>query len=94
MREGELQPLQVNTNVIKPVPSDGGAASAADPKKISLPTNLDSRQLVNTAAFNVDDPTTYNHATSGTLYDSLGNPLTLTTYYKKQGRINGRFMRE
>ena len=86
MREGELQPLQVNTNVIKPVPSDGGAASAANPKKISLPTNLDSRQLVNAAAFNVDDPTTYNHATSGTLYDSLGNPLTLTTYYKKTGQ--------
>jgi flagellar hook protein FlgE len=86
MREGELQALKVDTSMIAPVASDGGAASAADPRKISLPTQLDSRLPVIASAFNVDDPTTYNNSTSGTLYDSLGNPLTLTTYYKKTGQ--------
>ena len=86
MREGELQPLKVDTNMIAPLASDGRAALAAKPRKITLPTQLDSRLPVITSAFNVDDPTTYNNSTSGTLYDSLGNPLTLTTYYKKTGQ--------
>jgi flagellar hook protein FlgE len=85
MREGELQPLKVDTSMIAPLASDGGTA-AAKPRKISLPTQLDSRLPVIASAFNVDDPTTYNNSTSGTLYDSLGNPLTLTTYYKKTGQ--------
>lgn len=85
MREGELQPLKVDTSMIAPLASDGGTA-AANSRKISLPTQLDSRLPVIASAFDVDDPTTYNNSTSGTLYDSLGNPLTLTTYYKKTGQ--------
>ena len=81
MREGELQTLKVNTDMIQPVASDGGTTPA---KQIRLTTNLDSRQTVPAlATFSTADPTTYNHSTSATLYDSLGNPLTLTTYYRK-----------
>lgn len=80
MREGELQTLKVNTDMIQPVASDGGTTPA---KMVRLTTNLDSRQTVPALAFSTADPTTYNHSTSATLYDSLGNPLTLTTYYRK-----------
>ncbi len=33
--------------------------------------------------FNRFDATTYNHAVNSTIYDSLGNPLTLTNYFVK-----------
>jgi flagellar hook protein FlgE len=39
---------------------------------------------------NVFDPTdekTYNHATSTTIYDSLGNPHVMTMYYVKEPRV-------
>lgn len=34
--------------------------------------------------FNPDDQRTYNHATSSTIYDSLGNPHTMTQYFVKE----------
>ena len=45
--------------------------------------NLDSRKAPITAAFNQNDPATYHHATSQTVYDSLGNAHTLTMYFTK-----------
>lgn len=84
IREGELQELKIQTDTIAPLASDGGSAiTPANSKKITLTTNLDSRQAVPALAFNVSDATTYNHSTSATLYDSLGNPLTMTMYYRK-----------
>ena len=48
--------------------------------------NLDSRSTVPvTAPFNPADPTTYNNATSVTVYDGLGNSHVLQTYYVKSG---------
>lgn len=35
--------------------------------------------------FNPDDPGTYNHATSTTIYDSLGNAHILSMFFVKQG---------
>jgi len=35
------------------------------------------------ATFDPDDPNTYNHTTSLIIYDSLGEPHTQTTYYRK-----------
>lgn len=53
--------------------------------KINLvePTNLDSR--VNTISGTIDptNPATFNYANSMTIYDSLGNPHTLTFYFQK-----------
>ncbi len=47
--------------------------------------NLDSRQEAPPAilAFDVTDPDSFNHTTSTTVYDSLGNPHTLTAYFRK-----------
>ena len=46
--------------------------------------NLDSRQsALSSAAFNIADPTTYEGATSMSVYDTLGNPHTLSLYVVK-----------
>ncbi|SFR42802.1 flagellar hook protein FlgE [Marinobacter daqiaonensis] len=37
-----------------------------------------------TNTFNPDDQRTYNHATSSTIYDSLGNPHTMTQFFVKE----------
>ncbi len=51
--------------------------------------NLDSRQDVPvTTPFSMSDPTTYNNATSVSVFDSLGNAHVLQTYYVKTGAGN------
>jgi flagellar hook protein FlgE len=45
--------------------------------------NLDAREPIKTATFNINDAATYNKATSLTIYDSLGSPHALSTYYVK-----------
>ncbi|MGC8868646.1 MAG: flagellar hook protein FlgE, partial [Sulfurihydrogenibium sp.] len=54
--------------------------------KINLvePTNLDSRvNTITNKTINPTDSTTFNYANSMTIYDSLGNPHTLTFYFQK-----------
>lgn len=48
-----------------------------------LALNLDSRAAVPAAAFNINDPTSYNSSTAMTVYDSQGNAQTLTLYFRK-----------
>lgn len=45
--------------------------------------NLDSRETVPGAPFNIADPATYNSSTAMTVYDSQGNSQTLTMYFRK-----------
>jgi flagellar hook protein FlgE len=45
--------------------------------------NLDAQQIAPTAAFNINDPTSFNHSTSIVTYDSLGNDHTATMYFRK-----------
>ena len=46
--------------------------------------NLDSREPVkSSAAFSLADPTTYNHSTSVSVYDSLGNSHIMQMYFVK-----------
>ncbi len=46
--------------------------------------NLDSRNTaLPSAGFNLSNPATYHHSTSVSVYDSLGNPHLLSTYYMK-----------
>lgn len=46
--------------------------------------NLDSRAAPPaTAVFNPADPTSFTQSTSGTMYDTLGNPHVFTTYFVK-----------
>jgi flagellar hook protein FlgE len=51
--------------------------------KSEMVLNLDSREAAITAAFNINDSTTYNKASSMTVYDSLGNPHSIGTYFVK-----------
>lgn len=54
-----------------------------------LSVTLDSGQTVKSSAlFKRADPDTYNHSTSASVYDSLGNAHTLSTYYVKTSANN------
>ncbi|MBP0596955.1 flagellar hook protein FlgE [Herbaspirillum sp. LeCh32-8] len=71
---GDPVALQINTSSIP----------ATTTTTISTKVNLDSRLSVpTTTPFNAADPTTYNNSTGVTIYDSLGNPYSVQTYYVK-----------
>ncbi len=69
---GSPVPVQISTADLKPVPTS----------KISTELNLDSSS-VNPARspFNASDPTTYNKQIPIDVYDSLGNPHVMSTFY-------------
>ncbi|TXF11823.1 flagellar hook protein FlgE [Pelomicrobium methylotrophicum] len=52
---------------------------------VAAKVNLDSRSAVISAPFDINDPTTYTSSTAATVYDSLGNPHTLSIYFVKTG---------
>ncbi len=78
-----------------------GAISGGSPSALQLPTtamvpratqviaaqfNVDSRSLPPTATpFNANNSTTYNYANALTVFDSLGNPHELSTFFVKTG---------
>lgn len=70
---GALGELQLNTADISPQASS----------TINVGVNLDATATPPTAAFNVNDPSTYNNSTSLTLYDSLGSSHLGTIYFRK-----------
>lgn len=53
--------------------------------KAQTKINLDSRTVAPTNPFSATDPTTFNYTTSMTVYDSLGNAKTFTSYFVKTG---------
>ena len=50
---------------------------------MTLTTNLDSSEPIIAAVFDLADPDTYNYSSSAQIFDSLGNPHLLTTYFTK-----------
>jgi flagellar hook protein FlgE len=73
---GAPTPLQIDTSDLAPVTTT----------KVKMELNLDSRTTEPTnAPFDADDPTTYNKQTPMSVYDTLGNPHVLSTYYVKTG---------
>ncbi len=55
----------------------------------AVTANLDSRQTVPAQSpFDSTDPDTYNSSTAMTVYDSLGNPHTLSYYFLKTATPN------
>jgi flagellar hook protein FlgE len=78
---------------------DTGDVLSYEPKPINIPAqfgkpkqtanvelgaNLPANgKLKDPALFDVTDPETYNRTTSSTIYDSMGQPYKLTTYYLK-----------
>jgi len=66
-------PIQISTEAVPPAMTTAATVGV----------NLDARNKVISAAFNPTDTATYNNSSSLTVYDSLGNPHTLTSYYTK-----------
>jgi flagellar hook protein FlgE len=76
-------PVEIHIDTTDLPPRATGASPAATGLQIKL--NLDSRESAPTAAFNINDPTSYNSSTSATVYDSLGNAHLLSMYFRKTG---------
>jgi len=76
---GPIGPLQVSKAVIAPVTTGGSAAGTG----VQANLNLNSSDSVIASAFNANDPTTYNHSTALSVFDSLGNANTYTMYFTK-----------
>ncbi len=73
---GSPVPIQINTADLKPVATS----------RVDTEINLDSGSLTPvTAPFNAADPTSYNKQTPIDVYDSLGNPHVMSTFYVKTG---------
>ncbi len=68
---GAAGPLSLSNAPIPPVQTT----------KASFSLNLNSSSPVITSAFNMADSTTYNSSTSMTVYDSLGDPHTMSLYF-------------
>lgn len=78
---------------------DTGDVLSYEPKPISIPpqfgkpkqtANIDlganlpaNGDLKDPTLFDITDPETYNRTTSSTIYDSMGQPYKMTTYYLK-----------
>ena len=52
---------------------------------VTLGLNVDASQNVPTSGFSVTDPTSFNHSTSTSVYDSFGSSHLMSTYYVKTG---------
>jgi flagellar hook protein FlgE len=74
--------------IVASTPTDLRISSAdlapAATRNAGIVLNLDSRKgTLPAAGFNLNDTATYHSATSIAIYDSLGNPHTLTAYFVK-----------
>lgn len=76
---GASGPLTISQNALPPQATSG----------LSLGLNLDSSSTPISGTLNINDPSTYNYSTSTTVYDSLGTPQLLTTYYQLQSGAAG-----
>jgi flagellar hook protein FlgE len=76
---GELQPGDATD--IQVIGS--GLIQGAATTELTLTTNLDSSEPIITTAFDLTNPDTYNYSSSVQIFDSLGNPHLLTTYFIK-----------
>ena len=70
---GATGPLQVDTVSLAPQPTQG----------IDVQVNLDAGSVAPTSAFSIADPSSYNNATSLTVFDSLGEEHLATMYFRK-----------
>ncbi len=62
------------------------SGTAVPTKNVSMSLNLNANAPVpSTATFDRFDPTSYNQSAQTTVYDTNGNALTLTNYFKRTG---------
>ena len=84
------QPFDVATNTLTPgepqdiVVTDTGLIPANHTTEMLLTNNLDASDIPPmTAPFDPTDPTSYNYSMTTQVFDTLGNPHLLTTYFEK-----------
>jgi flagellar hook protein FlgE len=78
---GDSQPIRLQVGLGAPVATGAGSDPAL--RGIRMGINLNAASAVPTTPLAFDQPASYNHATSQTLYDSQGAPLTMNYYFRK-----------
>jgi flagellar hook protein FlgE len=63
--------------------SSSGLVQGNATSTLQLTTNLDSTEPAIIAPFDYTDPSTYNYSSSVQVFDTLGNPQLLSTYFTK-----------
>ncbi|MEM1261524.1 MAG: flagellar hook protein FlgE [Pseudomonadota bacterium] len=76
---GQLSDLQVSTGANPPTATTRSDFDVNVPADATQPT---------VTPFDPDVPASYNHSTSITIYDSLGNPATSTLFFVKEAANN------
>ncbi|GIU20121.1 MULTISPECIES: flagellar hook protein FlgE [unclassified Shewanella] len=72
----------VSLTTTKPVQIPDTAGSPVKTDNVGIQMNLNAGEsTLDPAAFDPDDPDTFNNSTSVTIYDSLGEPHILTSYF-------------
>ncbi|ABZ75996.1 flagellar basal body FlaE domain protein [Shewanella halifaxensis HAW-EB4] len=72
----------VSLTTTKPVQIPDTAGSPVKTDSVGIQMNLNAGEsTLDPAAFDPDDPDTFNNSTSVTIYDSLGEPHILTSYF-------------
>ncbi len=88
---GTLVDLQLQNTIGAPVATDRVQVNVNVDADLT-PFNIAAGALhdVTTSPFDPTDPTTYNHVTATTVYDSLGAPHVVSMYYRKvsDGTVN------
>jgi len=88
---GTLEDLQLNTAVGAPIPStkiginvnaDAAVSPIFDVSTSTTPNNIHDHSI-GPIPFDKSDPTTYNHVTATTIYDSLGDDHVTQMYFRK-----------
>ncbi len=75
---GALEDLRLVTSASQPTPTTG----------VEVGVNLPTENDVPVGPFDPDDPSTFNHTTSVTIYDSLGTEHTATLYFGRTATPN------
>lgn len=79
-KEGNSTSVSLTTT--KPVQIPDTAGSPVKTDNVGIQMNLNAGEgTLDPAAFDPDDPETFNNSTSVTIYDSLGEPHILTSYF-------------
>ena len=78
---GDPQPIRLQAGLGAPVAT--GTGSDPTLRGIRMGINLDATKAIPAAPLSFDQPASYNYATSQTLYDGQGAPLTMNYYFRK-----------
>jgi flagellar hook protein FlgE len=72
------------TGAVTDIKVSGQRAAPHATSLMDISVNLDAQETVPTATFDPTDDSTYNYSTAATVYDSLGTPRMVTTYFRKE----------